>query len=168
MCPISNMFWGMVNMTFSTYKNTTAWFSVLAPSLVYALSAMPSAPPIALPSLPPSGPFVEEEYVLRDIKAWEERSAVGKETWNRLARCAVKCVSDCKWAGRAGRDGCEWAPLLGLLRAMMDGFGSKPLICYVCVNVWSILWSLSSKKYYRYWCMGPRFGGEMLGRRRGK
>ena len=25
----------------------------------------------------------------------------------RLARCAVKCVSDCKWAGNAGREG--WA-----------------------------------------------------------
>ena len=25
----------------------------------------------------------------------------------RLARCAVKCVSDCRWAGRAGNEDCE-------------------------------------------------------------
>lgn len=37
---------------------------------------------MALPSLPPSGPLVDEVYVFRHINAWEERRAVGRETWN--------------------------------------------------------------------------------------
>ena len=41
-------------------RNTTAWFSPLPPSLAQALPARSSASPIALPSLPPSGPFVDE------------------------------------------------------------------------------------------------------------
>jgi hypothetical protein len=43
-----------------TYRKTIAWFSERAPSLANALSAKSSAAPIALPSLPPSGPFVDE------------------------------------------------------------------------------------------------------------
>lgn len=46
-----------------------------------ARRARSSASPAALPSLAPSGPLVAEEYVLRDIRAWEERRAVGKPTW---------------------------------------------------------------------------------------
>lgn len=38
-------------------------------------------------------------------------SLLGRDQWGhltyRLARCAVKCVSDCRWAGNAGREG--WA-----------------------------------------------------------
>ena len=39
----------------------------------------------------------------------------------RLARCAVKCVSDCKWAGKAGREGwaCAGVVLLSEGSAMM-------------------------------------------------
>lgn len=39
----------------------------------------------------------------------------------RLARCAVKCVSDCRWAGSAGRDGwaCAGVLLLSEGSAMM-------------------------------------------------
>ena len=39
----------------------------------------------------------------------------------RLARCAVKCVSDCKWAGNAGREGwaCAGVVLLSEGSAMM-------------------------------------------------
>lgn len=78
----------------ATHRKTTAWFSEREPSLVKALSASSSAPPMADPSFPPSGPLLEEAYVLSDINAWDESCAVGKETWNRLARCAVRCVSD--------------------------------------------------------------------------
>lgn len=74
--------------------------------------------------------------MLREIKACAERSAVGRETWNRLARCAVRCVSDCRWAGKAGRDGCECAPLPGLLRAMMNGLWVETLNVYVCVSLY--------------------------------
>ena len=40
---------------------------------------------------------------------------------DRLARCAVKCVSDCKWAGNAGREGwaCAGVVLLSEGSAMM-------------------------------------------------
>ena len=39
----------------------------------------------------------------------------------RLARCAVKCVSDCRWAGNAGREGwaCAGVVLLSEGSAMM-------------------------------------------------
>lgn len=55
------------------------WFSDLAPSLANALSAKSSAPPIALPSFPPFGPFVEETYVFSDTRACDESCAVGNE-----------------------------------------------------------------------------------------
>ena len=47
-------------------------------------------------------------YVFSEIRACDESFDTGRETWNRLARCAVRWVSDCKWAGSAGSDGCEW------------------------------------------------------------
>jgi hypothetical protein len=52
-----------------TYKKTIAWFSDRCPSRRKALSARSSAPAMALPSLPPSRPLVEEVYVFRDIRA---------------------------------------------------------------------------------------------------
>jgi hypothetical protein len=42
-----------------TYKKTMAWFSDLCPNRRKARSAISSAPAMALPSLPPSGPFDE-------------------------------------------------------------------------------------------------------------
>lgn len=60
------------------------------------------------------------------MKPWDERRAVGRETWKldssakvlrlkvqillnyRLARWAVRWVSDCRWPGKAGKDDCEW------------------------------------------------------------
>lgn len=59
-----------------------AWFSPRVANLVNARLARSSASAIELPSLPPSGPLVGVVYVLRHIKAWEERRAVGKPTWN--------------------------------------------------------------------------------------
>lgn len=105
------------------YRKRTAWFSDRWPSRMKALSAMSSAADMALDSFVPS-PFVEFVYVLRHTRAWEERRAVGNETWKRLARCAVRCVSDWRWAGNDGREGWVWAPPLlppigGRLRAMM-------------------------------------------------
>ncbi len=76
--------------------------------------------------------MVELVYVLRQRSAWDERRAVGIETWKRLARCAVNCVSDWAWAGSEGSEGCVWGPPLfppsgGRLSAMMDGAaGSWP------------------------------------------
>ena len=43
-----------------TYRNTTAWFSPLPPSLDQALPARSSASPMALPNFPPSGPFADD------------------------------------------------------------------------------------------------------------
>lgn len=43
-----------------THRNTMAWFSPRAPNLVHARLARSSASPIALPSLPPSGPLAED------------------------------------------------------------------------------------------------------------
>jgi len=54
---------------------------------------MSSAADWAEESLEPS-PLVELVYVLVRISACDERRAVGIETWKRLARCAVNCVSD--------------------------------------------------------------------------
>lgn len=41
-------------------RKTTAWFSPRPPNLDQALAAKSSASPMALPCLPPSGPFEEE------------------------------------------------------------------------------------------------------------
>lgn len=69
-----------------------------------ARSARSSAALMALESLEPS-PLEELVYVLRQMRAWEDNRAVGNETWKRLARCAVRCVSDWRWAGNEGREG---------------------------------------------------------------
>jgi hypothetical protein len=69
-----------------------------------ALSAISSAAAMALDSLVPS-PLDEFVYVLMQTRPWEERRTVGKETWKRLAMCAVMCVSDWRWEGKDGRDG---------------------------------------------------------------
>lgn len=90
----------------ATYKNKIAWFSDRCPSLKYARSARSSAAAAALPSLPPSGPLVDVVYVLTATRCDESRD-VGRPTWNRLARCAVRCVSLCRWAGSMGRE--DWS-----------------------------------------------------------
>lgn len=49
-------------------------------------------------------------------------SGIDRDTFPyRLARCAVKCVSDCKWAGNAGKEGwaCAGVVLLSEGSAMM-------------------------------------------------
>jgi len=84
-------------------RNRTAWFSPLDPNLAHARAAISSAAAIALPSFDPSGPRADDVYVLKLTKAWEESFAVGRFRWNRLARCAVRCASDCRYGGRAGR-----------------------------------------------------------------
>lgn len=66
---------------------------------------------MALPSFPPPGPFVLPAYVFRLNSAWLDSVAVGSETWKRLARWAVRWVSDWRCAGREGREVVEWAPL---------------------------------------------------------
>lgn len=43
-----------------TYRKTMAWLSDRWPSLSQARSAMSSAPAMALPALPPSGPLVDD------------------------------------------------------------------------------------------------------------
>ena len=43
-----------------TNKKTTAWFSARSPTLVQIRAARSSAPAMALPSLPPSGPLAED------------------------------------------------------------------------------------------------------------
>lgn len=64
-----------------------AWFSPRAPRRVNARLARSSASPIALPSLSPSGPLADEVYVLRLIKACDDKRAVGNPTWN--LQCAT-------------------------------------------------------------------------------
>lgn len=64
-----------------TYRKTIAWSSARLPSLVQALPASSSASPIALPDFPPSGPFVDDVYVLSDMRACDESFATGRETW---------------------------------------------------------------------------------------
>jgi len=60
-------------------------------------------------------------YVLREIKAWDERRAVGSPTWKRLARWAVKWVSDWRCAGSEGSEDWAWAGALPVvLPAMME------------------------------------------------
>jgi hypothetical protein len=108
-----------------SYRKRMAWFSERCPIRRKALSAWSSAADMADESREPS-PLVELVYVLMQSRAWDESRAVGIETWKRLARCAVNCVSDCECAGSEGRDGCVWAPPLfppsgGRLSAMMDG-----------------------------------------------
>lgn len=66
----------------STYRKTIAWSSARPPSLAQALPARSSASPIALPNFPPSGPFVDDVYVLSDMRAWDDNFATGRETWN--------------------------------------------------------------------------------------
>ena len=105
-------------------RKRMAWFSERWPSRVYALSAMSSAPPwaLALASRAPSALGELDEYVLKEMSAWDERRETGSETWKRLARWAVRCVSDCRWAGNEGREGWVWAPPPpsgGRLRAML-------------------------------------------------
>jgi hypothetical protein len=56
------------------------WFSALPAIRAIARDASSSASPIALPSLPPSGPLVDAVYVLRDIRPCDESRAVGRET----------------------------------------------------------------------------------------
>ena len=70
------------------YRKTTAWFSPRPPSLAQALSAKSSTSPIALPSFPPLGPFAEDAYVFNETSAWEDRRAVGRETWKLLVPLA--------------------------------------------------------------------------------
>jgi len=64
---------------------------------------MSSAAAIALPSFDPLGPLADDVYVLKLTKAWEEIFAVGRLRWKRLARWAVRCASDCRYGGSAGR-----------------------------------------------------------------
>jgi len=64
---------------------------------------------MALPSLVPLAPLADEVYEFKHIKARDDNLAVGKDTWNRLARWAVRWVSDCRWGGSAGKDGCMCA-----------------------------------------------------------
>lgn len=52
--------WRRVSRKIIAYRNTTAWFSERWPSRSQARSAMSSAPAMALPSLPPSGPLAED------------------------------------------------------------------------------------------------------------
>ncbi len=91
-----------------------------------ARSARSSAADAADESRVPS-PLVELVYVLMQRRAWDDRRAVGMETWKRLARCAVNCVSDWAWAGSEGSEGWVWAPPPlfppsgGRLRAMVSG-----------------------------------------------
>lgn len=73
-----------------TYKNITDWFSPLFFSLAKALLAKSSASPMPLPTFPPSCPLDEDVKVFRQMSPCDDRRAVGKETWKRLARCAVK------------------------------------------------------------------------------
>lgn len=56
----------------TTHMKTTAWFSCLAPSRVHARAASSSAAPMALPSLAPLGPFVDEVYVFKAMMACED------------------------------------------------------------------------------------------------
>lgn len=118
-----------------TYKKRMAWFSERWPRRMYALSAMSSAPPWALASRAPSAFGELDVYVLMEMSAWEDNRATGSETWKRLARCAVNCVSDWRWAGNEGREGCVWAPPPlpppsgGRLRAMMPQGGRSRSRC---------------------------------------
>lgn len=73
-----------------THRNTTAWFSPRVANRVKARFAKSSASAIALPSLAPSGPLVGEVYVLREIRACEERRVVGSPTWNLLSGGSVR------------------------------------------------------------------------------
>lgn len=107
----------------TTYRNKTAWFSDRCPNRSSALSARSSAAAAAHPSLVPS-PLLEVEKVLRAMKPCEERRVMGRPTWKRLAKWEVAWLSDCRWLGNEGNDGCVWAPpsfppMGGRLRAMM-------------------------------------------------
>jgi hypothetical protein len=62
----------------STHKKTTAWFSPRCPSLAQARDAISLMPAIALPCSPPSGPRDDEVKLLRDMRACDERVAVGR------------------------------------------------------------------------------------------
>ena len=60
----------------------------------------------------------------------------------RLARCAVKWVSDCKWAGNAGREGwaCAGVVLLSEGSAMMAALLGGPPVERVQSLVWRAEW----------------------------
>ena len=59
--------------------------------------------------------------MFKEINAWDESWAIGRDKWNRLAKCAVRCVSDWRWEGSEGSDGCEYCelPPPKALRAMI-------------------------------------------------
>jgi hypothetical protein len=105
----------------NTYKKTIAWSSERIPRRMYARWARSSAAWWALPSLPPSWPRLESVYVLSEMIACEESCEVGRCAWKRLARWAVKCVSDCRWLGKAGSETCwycgTFAPYEGFAMA---------------------------------------------------
>jgi hypothetical protein len=47
---------------------------------------------MALPSFAPSGPFVADVYVFRQIKACEESRAVGRETWKLVLNFSMAAL----------------------------------------------------------------------------
>lgn len=49
------------------HKNTAAWFSKRRPSRKKARFAKSSAPAMALPSLSPFGPLLDDVYVFKDM-----------------------------------------------------------------------------------------------------
>ena len=65
-----------------------------------------------------------------------------KNSTYRLARCAVKWVSDCKWAGNAGREGwaCAGVVLLSEGSAMMAALLGVPSVERIEDLVWRAEW----------------------------
>ena len=77
-------------------------------------------------------------YVFRLSSAWLESCAVGSETWKRLARWAVRWVSDCRCAGREGREDWECAPPVW---AAPWGCRDMVVVVIVVVPVGVALWA---------------------------